>query len=173
MSDPDFDARWAEIVADLTADETTSAATEAGAEGDSAEAGADSEVPTSSRADQETDATALGLASLFEPLRRRDATVEPEPSAPTPDPFVDTWQDEGEFVPPPPPSLPEGTPIKRLGWAAMLGGLATLILIGLTGWDAPRIVAIAAGLAFLAGFVTLVWQLPESREDGWDDGAQL
>jgi hypothetical protein len=29
-------------------------------------------------------------------------------------------------------------------------------------------------MATLAGFLTLVWQLPEAREDsGWDDGARL
>jgi hypothetical protein len=34
-------------------------------------------------------------------------------------------------------------------------------------------VSIGAGLATIAGFITLVWHLPEAREDGWDDGAKL
>jgi hypothetical protein len=48
-----------------------------------------------------------------------------------------------------------------------------MVLVTLTGWQGPRIVLWAAGLATIAGFVTLVWQLPESRDEGWDDGAQL
>ncbi len=48
-----------------------------------------------------------------------------------------------------------------------------MIVLTMTGWDVPRIVFWAAGLATLAGFVTLVWHLPDSREDGWDDGAQV
>ena len=86
---------------------------------------------------------------------------------------MDNWDDEGHFVPPEPPELPEGTPVKRLGWAGTLGGPAVLILGALSGWDPPAVVNLGAGLAFLAGFATLVWQLPESREDGWDDGARL
>jgi hypothetical protein len=44
----------------------------------------------------------------------------------------------------------------------------------LIGYDLPRAVYIAAGIAALAGFATLVWLMPDSREDsGWDDGAQL
>lgn len=100
-----------------------------------------------------------------------DMAPQPVPE-PTP-PEVDTWSDEGHFVPPPPPELPQGTPISRLAWAATLGGPATLILIALTGWEPPRMVPVAAGLAFLAGFATLVWRMPESRSDGWDDGTRL
>lgn len=129
------------------------------------------------------------LAALFEPLRRSTsesgATGRPgadqqdsetgtaDPADQAPDSFVDNWADEGHFTPPPPPELPAGTPLKRLAWVGTLGGPATLALIAFTGWDAPRAVGIAAGLAFLGGFVTLVWQLPESRDDGWDDGARL
>jgi hypothetical protein len=111
-------------------------------------------------------------------MRRARSRQQPDrpPSEAADDPgaFVDNWEDEGHFVPPPPPEIPAGTPAKRLAWVGLLGGPLTLALIALTGWDAPRIVGIAAGLATLAGFVTLVWLLPESREDGgWDDGARL
>lgn len=119
------------------------------------------------------------LAALFEPLR--SARPEPRP-ADQPirqggDPDLpagpDTWSDEGHFVPPPPPELPEGTPVTRLAWAGTLGGPAVMLGSAMLGWDAPRVVMVGAGLAFLAGFVTLVWQLPDSRDDGWDDGARL
>lgn len=139
--------------------------------------------------DEHRSALEDGLAALFEPLRRIDPGPEPRgapgadesggtpgtraPGGEAPDAFVDNWEDEGHFIPPPPPEFPAGTPLKRLAWAGTLGGPATLAFIALTGWDAPKAVGIGAGLAFVAGFVTLVWQLPESREDGWDDGARL
>ena len=66
-----------------------------------------------------------------------------------------------------------GTPVKRLAWAGALGGPTVLVLSALTGWDAPGVVTLGAGLAALAGFATLVWQLPDSHGDGWDDGARL
>ena len=87
--------------------------------------------------------------------------------------FVDSWGDEGHYQPPPPPEFPTGTPAKRLAWAGVLGGPATLLLSALTPWDPPPIVALGAGLATVAGFFALVWMLPESREDGWDDGARV
>ena len=95
------------------------------------------------------------------------------PAPPDPGAFVDKWEDEGHYHPPPPPELPTGTPIKRLAWAGLIGGPVTLLLSALTPWNPPPIVALGAGLATLAGFATLVWQLPESREDGWDDGARI
>jgi hypothetical protein len=100
-------------------------------------------------------------------LAEADATAR-DPAA-----FVDSWSDEGHFTPMPPPEIPAGSPLTRLAWAGMLGGPATLLTIGFTGWSPPMPVPLGAGLATLAGFVTLVWLLPDSREDGWDDGAQV
>lgn len=146
----EFDEAWARIVEDLT--------------------GSDSGAPAPAPAPPEPEAAAgaagpdQGLAALFEPLRRRE---------PAPDAFVDNWEDEGHFVPPVPPEIPEGTPITRLAWAGALGGPTVLVLTALTGWDAPGVVTLGAGIATLAGFATLVWQMPDSRGDGWDDGARL
>jgi hypothetical protein len=155
----EFDEAWARIVDDLT-----------GSDPDlGADPGAGPPAATSS-AGPEAGATAgapgpdQGLAALFEPLRR---------SEPPPDAFVDNWEDEGHFTPPEPPEIPAGTPIKRLAWAGALGGPTVLVLTALTGWNAPGVVTLGAGLAALAGFATLVWHLPDSHGDGWDDGARL
>ena len=158
----DFEDAWARIVEELTSDAGPDSS------GDEAAAGPTPSVPGSPETGLPSGSgnTEAGLTALFEPLRR----AEPQPDPGT---FVDNWQDEGHFTPPPPPDLPEGTPISRLAWAGLLGGPTVLLLIALTGWDGPRIVSIGAGLATLAGFVTLVWLLPESRDDGWDDGARL
>ncbi len=188
-SKDEFDAAWAQIVDDLTSgrgsadhagrspDGPDRAAGEPGGPSDSGTAtppGADDtpgDVPSEGGSRERppvpeapTDQQA-GLDALFEPLRPR---AEP-PAEWT----GETWEDEGHYVPPPPPELPEGTPVSRLAWSGVIGGPIVLLLIALTGWQPPSIVAYGAGLAFLAGFATLVWQLPEGREDGWDDGSRL
>lgn len=114
--------------------------------------------------------SASGLEALFQPLRRQRSRPDPDPA---PDEFVDSWEDEGHYVPPPPPEIPEGTPVERLAWAGVIGGPLVILLITVTGWSPPAFVGLGAGLATLAGFVTLVWHLPEGRPDGWDDGARL
>lgn len=144
----EFDEAWARIVEDLTGNDTGTRGT------------AIPEVEATAGAS----APDPGLAALFEPLRRQE---------PAPDAFVDNWEDEGHFTPPEPPEIPTGTPVKRLAWAGALGGPTVLVLTALTGWDAPGVVTLGAGLAALAGFATLVWHMPESRGDGWDDGARL
>jgi hypothetical protein len=162
--EPDeFEEAWAAIVEDLTSSPGPDSSLDSGG---------------AAGADPQSEGTDAGLAALFEPLRRAHARPDPDPAAAEKDDdpaaFVDNWEDEGHFVPPPPPDIPEGTPIKRLAWAGLIGGPIALILIALTGWDAPRVVTIAAGLVTLAGFATLVWQMPDAREDsGWDDGARL
>jgi hypothetical protein len=156
----EFDEAWARIVEDLTGTDP-----ELGMD-----PGTEQASGTAGTAPPEAEATAgasgpdPGLAALFEPLRRRE---------PPPDAFVDNWEDEGHFTPPEPPEIPVGTPAKRLAWAGALGGPTVLVLTALTGWDAPGVVTLGAGLAALAGFATLVWHLPDSRGDGWDDGARL
>ncbi len=144
----DFDAAWAQIVEDLTGSDS----------------GTGTPAPTEAEAAAGAAGPDQGLAALFEPLRRRE---------PAPDAFVDNWEDEGHFTPPVPPEIPVGTPVKRLAWAGALGGPTVLVLAALTGWDAPGVVTLGAGLAALAGFATLVWHLPDSHGDGWDDGARL
>ncbi|HEX6886556.1 MAG TPA: hypothetical protein VF143_00505 [Candidatus Nanopelagicales bacterium] len=182
----EFEEAWARIVEDLTSDAgpdglggLTAADGKDGADGiedPAASTRADGSTGGPSPAGPGTAGVDPGLAALFEPLRRRPPQPEPAaaPAEDDPGAFVERWGDEGHFEPPIPPELPEGTPVKRLAWAGLLGGPAAFTLIALSGWEAPRVVSIAAGLATLAGFVTLVWLLPDAREDsGWDDGARL
>lgn len=177
--DAAFEAAWARIVEDLTTDRAP--ATDPGlaalfeplrrAEptGDAGDVGDESAEDSPGAGAAPTPAAMPGPESRTAPadpaaaVRGRGAL----------DPEIDPWEDEGHFTPPPPPDLPEGTPLTRLAWVGTLGGPATLLLSALTGWDPPRVVLMGAGLAFLAGFSTLVWLLPDAREDGWDDGARL
>jgi hypothetical protein len=81
--------------------------------------------------------------------------------------------DEAGFVPPEPPPLPRGDLVSRLAWAGVLGSPLFFLLCALVWRDVPRGLVVAAILAFVGGFVTLVVRLPSSRDDGWDDGAVL
>ncbi len=159
--DPRHPASGSGPVAEVPGTERTPDDAESGAGTVGGSASAAGSPPTDAPTDQPT-----GLDALFEPLRaaRREPPTEWT---------GDTWEDEGHYVPPPPPELPEGTPLSRLAWAGVIGGPLILLLIAFTGWRPPSIVAYGAGLACLAGFATLVWQLPEGREDGWDDGSRL
>ena len=167
----EFEEAWARIVAELTSDREDPATAQAGL--DLPPEGTD---PTASPTDADPETwRSARLSALFS---AENSIVEPPATPPEgvtdPAAFVDGWHDEGHFVPPPPPELPEGTPLTRLGWVGLLGGPAILLILALTGWDVPRVVAVGAGAITLAGFLTLVWHLPDSRPDsGWDDGAQL
>lgn len=65
---------------------------------------------------------------------------------------------------------------RLVGWSAVLGGPALLIVATVFDQVLPRAVAFAAVMAFVAGAVYLVLQLPDhgpGRPDWPDDGAVL
>ncbi|QLH21234.1 hypothetical protein [Streptomyces sp. Rer75] len=77
--------------------------------------------------------------------------------------------DEGHFVPPEPPPLPESDTTSRFAWLGVLGG--PLLLLGvvlfqveLTWW----ITTLGVG-GFLGGFVTLVMRMQDSDDEEDDD----
>lgn len=77
--------------------------------------------------------------------------------------------DEGHFIPPEPPPLPESDTTSRFAWLAVLGG--PLLLLGvvlfrveLTWW----ITTLGVG-GFLGGFVTLVMRMRDSDDEEDDD----
>ncbi|WP_055556241.1 hypothetical protein [Streptomyces sp. NBRC 110028] len=77
--------------------------------------------------------------------------------------------DEGHFVPPEPPPLPESDTTSRFAWLGVLGG--PLLLLGvvlfrveLTWW----ITTLGVG-GFLGGFVTLVMRMKDSDDEEDDD----
>ncbi|WP_051829668.1 MULTISPECIES: hypothetical protein [Streptomyces] len=77
--------------------------------------------------------------------------------------------DEGHFVPPEPPPLPEADVTAKFAWLAVLGGPALLLVDAvvwreISGW--PAWVGITA---FLGGFVTLVARMKDRDEDEPED----
>jgi hypothetical protein len=94
-------------------------------------------------------------------------------SLPSPDDESGTGSDEddeGHFVPPEPPPLPQSDTTAKFAWLAVLGGpllliFAILLQVELTWW----IATLGVG-GFLGGFATLVARMRDGRdEDDWDD----
>lgn len=91
-----------------------------------------------------------------------------ESAEPSDDDFDET--DEGHFVPPEPPPLPETDATARFAWLGVLGG--PLLLLGvvlfqveLTWW----ITTLGVG-GFLGGFTTLVLRMKDDDEEDGDPG---
>ncbi|WP_051710619.1 hypothetical protein [Streptomyces sp. NRRL S-350] len=77
--------------------------------------------------------------------------------------------DEGHFVPPEPPPLPEADVTTKFAWLAVLGGPALLLIDAvvwreISGW--PAWIGVTA---FLGGFVTLVARMRDRDEDEPED----
>lgn len=83
--------------------------------------------------------------------------------------------DEGHYIPPEPPPLPEVEPITRLAWIGLLGGPALLLVAAVLGWQLAGPIAFLAVGAFVAGFGTLVTRMKDRppTDLGGDDGAVL
>ncbi|MFE7895042.1 hypothetical protein [Streptomyces sp. NPDC057412] len=107
----------------------------------------------------------LGASVSFAPgVGPRDYSV-PEPSE---DDF--DADDEGHFVPPEPPPLPEADVTAKFAWLAVVGGPVLLLLIVLFGWDMTWWLATLSIGGFLGGFATLVMRMKTDDEDGDDPG---
>ncbi|HEX2497941.1 MAG TPA: hypothetical protein VHO00_04020 [Actinomycetes bacterium] len=83
--------------------------------------------------------------------------------------------DEGHYIPPEPPPLPEVEPITRIAWIGLLGGPALLVVAAVLGWELAGPIAFLAVGAFVAGFGTLVTRMKDRppTDLGGDDGAVL
>ncbi|MCH0566409.1 MULTISPECIES: hypothetical protein [unclassified Streptomyces] len=76
--------------------------------------------------------------------------------------------DEGHFVPPEPPPLPESDTTARFAWLGVIGGPVLLLLAVLLGWDMTWWLTTLCVGGFLGGFATLVMRM-RTDDDGTDD----
>ena len=107
----------------------------------------------------------LGSSVAFAPgVGPRDHT----PAEPSDDDF--DADDEGHFVPPEPPPLPEGDTTSRFAWLGVLGGPVLLLLAVVLGWDMTWWLATLSIGGFLGGFATLVVRMRTGDEDDDDPG---
>lgn len=113
----------------------------------------------------EKPAKPLGGSVAFAPgVGPRDYSV----SEPSDDDFDDG--DEGHFVPPEPPPLPESDLISRAAWLGALGGPVLLLLAILLGWEMTWWLTTLCIGGFLGGFATLVMRMRTGDEDDDDPG---
>lgn len=77
--------------------------------------------------------------------------------------------DEGHFVPPEPPPLPETDPTTRFAWLAALGGPLLLFACILTGTAMTWWLYTLGIGGFLGGFATLVARMRDDDEGDGDD----
>ncbi|GAB3114111.1 hypothetical protein GCM10027160_19390 [Streptomyces calidiresistens] len=86
-------------------------------------------------------------------------------NGPGPRDWAPSEEDEGHFVPPEPPPLPETDPTTRFAWLAVLGGPLLLILSAVLGFTMSWWVVTLGIGGFLGGFATLVMRMRDGRDD--------
>ncbi|MER6162527.1 hypothetical protein ABT147_44795 [Streptomyces sp. NPDC001868] len=116
----------------------------------------------------------LGSSVAFAPgvgSGPRDYSV-PDPVGEDPDTGdrADDEDDEGHFVPPEPPPLPEADATAKFAWLGVIGGPVLLLLAVLLGWEMTWWLTTVGIGGFLGGFATLVMRMKGDEEDDDDPG---
>ncbi|MFE6680140.1 hypothetical protein [Streptomyces sp. NPDC057729] len=78
--------------------------------------------------------------------------------------------DEGHFVPPEPPPLPEADVTAKFAWLAVVGGPVLMLVAVLLRWEMTWWLTTVCVGGFLGGFVTLVARMDDGDEDDDDPG---
>ncbi|WP_395573650.1 hypothetical protein [Streptomyces sp. BK79] len=118
-----------------------------------------------SAADRPASAPPLGGSVAFAPgVGPRDHTL----AEPSDDDLGE--DDEGHFVPPEPPPLPESDPTAKFAWLGVLGGPVLLLLAVVLGWDMTWWLQTVSIGGFLGGVATLVMRMRTGDEDDDDPG---
>lgn len=112
------------------------------------------------------DKPALGSSITFAPgvSGPRDYQV----AEPKDDDFDES--DEGHFVPPEPPPLPEADVTSRFAWLAVIGGPVLMLLAVLLQWNMTWWLATLCVGGFLGGFATLVARMSHGDDEDDDPG---
>ncbi|MEV5609426.1 hypothetical protein [Streptomyces sp. NPDC052225] len=99
------------------------------------------------------------------------ATPGPRDYAPTESSDDDfDGDDEGHFVPPEPPPLPEADVTAKFAWLAVIGGPVLLLVSVLLGWSMTWWLATVCIGGFLGGFATLVARMRSDDDEDDDPG---
>ncbi|MEU5524373.1 hypothetical protein ABZ759_27880 [Streptomyces sp. NPDC047860] len=88
-------------------------------------------------------------------------------SEPSDDDFDET--DEGHFIPPEPPPLPETDVTSKFAWLGVLGGPVLLLVAILLGWEMTWWLTTVCIGGFLGGFATLVMRMRTDDDEDDDD----
>ncbi|MCH0541668.1 hypothetical protein I3F58_19285 [Streptomyces sp. MUM 203J] len=110
---------------------------------------------------------ALGSSVVFAPGvggPRDYSPAEPRDEGP-----AGEGDDEGHFVPPEPPPLPEADTTTKFAWLAVVGGPVLLLLAVLFEWEMTWWLTTLSVGGFLGGFATLVARMKHGDDDEYDD----
>ncbi|HET7014045.1 MAG TPA: hypothetical protein VFI65_09045 [Streptosporangiaceae bacterium] len=118
------------------------------------------------------DQDAARTGGPFDPLEGTGSAAGPRDFELADDSVFD-FGDDDRYIPPPLPPMGGVDPVAAFGWTALFGGPAYLLISMLADWQNPRWMALAAVIAFVAGFIVLVFRLGDgpSKRDGPDQGA--
>ncbi|MEU2153727.1 hypothetical protein ABZ532_01645 [Streptomyces sp. NPDC019396] len=78
--------------------------------------------------------------------------------------------DEGHFVPPEPPPLPEADTTAKFAWLAVIGGPVLLLLAVLLEWNMTWWLTTLGVGGFVGGFITLVARMAHGDDEDDDPG---
>ncbi|MEV6328263.1 hypothetical protein [Streptomyces sp. NPDC051909] len=128
----------------------------------------------SQKPEEDGDAPALGSSIVFAPGvglgggPRDYSLADPDEAA---DGDGASGADEGHFIPPEPPPLPEADTTTKFAWLAVVGGPVLMLLAVLLQWDMTWWLTTLCVGGFLGGFVTLVARMKgdDEDDDGFDD----
>ncbi|MCX5390207.1 hypothetical protein [Streptomyces sp. NBC_00094] len=129
--------------------------------GKDAEASADADRKPEAGAGKPT----LGSSVVFAPGVRPSGPRDYSPAEPEDGPG---GSDEGHFVPPEPPPLPEADATTKFAWLGVVGGPVLMLLAVLLQWDMTWWLTTLCVGGFLGGFATLVTRMKHDDDD--DDG---
>ncbi|MFC8765050.1 hypothetical protein ACFUAG_30630 [Streptomyces sp. NPDC057193] len=111
---------------------------------------------------------ALGSSVVFAPGVRPSGPRDYSPADPEDAPG---GSDEGHFVPPEPPPLPDADATTKFAWLAVVGGPVLMLVAVLLRWDMTWWLTTLCVGGFLGGFATLVGRMKhdDDDDDGFDD----
>ncbi|MEU1863139.1 hypothetical protein [Streptomyces gardneri] len=108
---------------------------------------------------------ALGSSVVFAPGVRPSGPRDYSPAEPEQGP---DGAEEGHFVPPEPPPLPEADATTKFAWLGVIGGPVLMLVAVLFQWDMTWWLTTLCVGGFLGGFATLVARMKHDDDD--DDG---
>ncbi|GGZ54032.1 hypothetical protein GCM10010387_55090 [Streptomyces inusitatus] len=117
--------------------------------------------------DPGADGPALGSSVIFAPGVGGGGPRDFQLSPPKDDDL--DASDEGHFVPPEPPPLPEADATAKFAWLAVIGGPVLMLFAVLFRWDMTWWLTSLCVGGFLGGFVTLVARMSSGDDEDHED----
>lgn len=108
-----------------------------------------------------------------EPAEPAPAAEQVDEPAPEPDEPPELIESEEPFVPPDPGPFPFPAPDRGLAWLGVFGAPAILLFTVVTGVRLPEWAGWLMVAAFIGGFCYLVFSMPRTPREPWDDGAEV